>query len=264
MSSRWTRTVMQEMLPHLQEAEKDRQAAATAHFHQVTTLLGRITIAVFGLSGILAGVLAIVVSGRLQRGLHVLKVGADTLGAGNLEHRIPVREQGRTGRSGDRFQSIWAKACGRRRLELRQRQRELEVLTDEAQSANRAKSQFLANMSHELRTPMNAIIGYSEMLTDEAEDLGLQQFVPDLKKIRTAGKQLLALINDILDLSKIEAGKVELHYEEFDVRDMINDVATISEPLAAKNSNTLGHEHRRRQNVFRPDPHPANPVQSVE
>ena len=87
-------------------------------------------------------------------------------------------------------------------------------MTDEAQSANRAKSQFLANMSHELRTPMNAIIGYSEMLTDEAEDLGLQQFIPDLKKIRTAGKQLLALINDILDLSKIEAGKVELHFEE--------------------------------------------------
>ncbi len=122
---------------------------------------------------------------------------------------------------------------------MRQRQRELEALTDEAQSANRAKSQFLANMSHELRTPMNAIIGYSEMLTDEAEDLGLQQFVPDLKKIRTAGKQLLALINDILDLSKIEAGKVELHFEEFDMREMINDVATISEPLAAKNSNTL-------------------------
>ena len=76
-------------------------------------------------------------------------------------------------------------------------------------------------------------------MTDEAEDLGLSQFVPDLKKIRTAGKQLLALINDILDLSKIEAGKVELHFEEFDLREMIRDVATISEPLAAKNSNTL-------------------------
>jgi two-component system, sensor histidine kinase and response regulator len=108
-----------------------------------------------------------------------------------------------------------------------------------AQSADHAKSQFLANMSHELRTPMNAIIGYSEMLTDEAEDLGLRQFIPELKKIRTAGKQLLALINDILDLSKIEAGKIDLHLEEFGVRDMINDVASISEPLAAQNSNTL-------------------------
>jgi signal transduction histidine kinase/CheY-like chemotaxis protein len=232
------RTVMQEMLPHLQAAERDRQDAAAAHFHQVTTLLGRITVAVFGLSGILAGVLAIVVSGRLRRGLHALKVGADTLGAGNLEHRIPVGSKDELGDLATAFNDM-GEGLRSAQVELRQRQRELEVLTDQAQSANRAKSQFLANMSHELRTPMNAIIGYSEMLTDEAEDLGLQQFVPDLKKIRTAGKQLLALINDILDLSKIEAGKVELHYEEFDVRDMINDVATISEPLAAKNSNTL-------------------------
>ena len=233
-----TRTVMQEMLPHLQEAERNRQAAATAHFHEVATLVGRITLAVFSLSGILAGVLAIVVSRRLQRGLLVLKVGADALGAGQLDHRIPVQSRDELGDLANTFNHM-GESLRSAQVELRQRQRDLEVLTDQAQSANRAKSQFLANMSHELRTPMNAIIGYSEMLTDEAEDQGLQRFVPDLKKIRTAGKQLLALINDILDLSKIEAGKVELHYEEFDVRDMINDVATISEPLAAKNSNTL-------------------------
>jgi signal transduction histidine kinase/DNA-binding response OmpR family regulator len=233
-----TRTVTQEMLPHLRETERNRQAAATAHFHEVNTLVGRITIAVFVLSGMLAGVLAIVVSRRLQRGLRVLKIGADTLGAGKLEHRIPVQSKDELGDLAKAFNQM-GEGLRSAQAELRQRQRDLEVLTDEAQSANRAKSQFLANMSHELRTPMNAIIGYSEMLTDEAEDLGLQQFIPDLKKIRTAGKQLLALINDILDLSKIEAGKVELHYEEFGIRDMINDVANISEPLAGKNSNTL-------------------------
>ena len=92
-----TRTVMQEMLPHLQEAEKRRQARSTAHFHEVSTLVGRITIVVFLFSGILAGVLAIVVSGRLQRGLHVLKIGADTLGAGELEASYySGTEQGRT------------------------------------------------------------------------------------------------------------------------------------------------------------------------
>jgi signal transduction histidine kinase/CheY-like chemotaxis protein len=233
-----TRTVMQEMLPHLQEVEKDKQATATAHFHEVTTLLGRITIVVFVFSGILSGLLAILVSGRLQGGLRVLKIGADALAAGELEHRIPVQSTDELGDLADAFNHM-AESLRFAQADLHERQRELEELTDEAQSANRAKSQFLANMSHELRTPMNAIIGYSEMLTDDAEDSGLVQFVPDLKKIRTAGKQLLALINDILDLSKIEAGKVELHYEEFDLRDMINDVATISEPLAAKNSNKL-------------------------
>jgi signal transduction histidine kinase/DNA-binding response OmpR family regulator len=233
-----SRTVMQEMLPRLQEAEKARQTQATAHFYEVDAVIGRITMAVFAFSGLFSGVLAIGISGRLQRGLHHLKTGADTLGAGDLEYRIPVLSNDELGDLSKAFNNM-GESLRSAQAELRQHQRELEVLTDEAQAANRAKSQFLANMSHELRTPMNAIIGYSEMLTDEAEDLDLPQFVPDLKKIRTAGKQLLALINDILDLSKIEAGKVELHYEEFDLREMIKDVMTISEPLVAKNANTL-------------------------
>ena len=80
-----------------------------------------------------------------------------------------------------------------------------------------AKSQFLANMSHELRTPLNAVIMYSELLQEEAEDRGVESFIPDLEKIRAAGKHLLALVNGVLDLSKIEAGKMELYLETFDV-----------------------------------------------
>jgi signal transduction histidine kinase/DNA-binding response OmpR family regulator len=110
---------------------------------------------------------------------------------------------------------------------------------DAAEEANRAKSDFLAKMSHELRTPMNAIIGYSEMLEEEAEDLEQQEFIPDLQKIQAAGKHLLALINDILDLSKIEAGKMDLFLERFDIAEVIKEVSATIGPLVSKNSNEL-------------------------
>jgi CheY-like chemotaxis protein len=109
----------------------------------------------------------------------------------------------------------------------------------EAENANQSKSQFLANMSHELRTPMNAIIGYSEMLMEEAEDLEQEAFIPDLQKIHGAGKHLLSLINDILDLSKIEAGRMELYLENFEIGTLVNDVVATINPLVAKNGNNL-------------------------
>src|SRR5579872_938017 len=108
-----------------------------------------------------------------------------------------------------------------------------------AEDANRAKSAFLANMSHELRTPLNAIIGYSEMLEEETHELGKAAMVRDLQKIQSAGKHLLALINDILDLAKIEAGKMGLHLESFDVARMIEEIASTIQPAVAKNANTL-------------------------
>jgi signal transduction histidine kinase/CheY-like chemotaxis protein len=108
-----------------------------------------------------------------------------------------------------------------------------------AESANQAKSQFLANMSHELRTPLNAILGYSQMLEEEAEEEGNDQILPDLQKIQTAGKHLLTLINEILDLSKIEAGRMELYLEEFDLDVLLDEVVSTAQPLAGNNGNRI-------------------------
>jgi signal transduction histidine kinase/CheY-like chemotaxis protein len=124
-----------------------------------------------------------------------------------------------------------------RELELALRQ--LGIARDQALEANQAKSRFLANMSHELRTPLNAIIGYSEMLQEDAADLDYDVFGPDLGKILSAARHLLQLINDILDISKIEAGKMKLYYETFDVEVMIKDVLNTITPLAARNDNEL-------------------------
>ena len=150
-------------------------------------------------------------------------------------------------------------------LDLEQRnlvEKELAAAMESAESANQAKSAFLANMSHELRTPMNAILGYSEMLVEEAEDIGQDDFVPDLKKIHHAGSHLLALINDVLDLSKIESGRMEAFAEDFDVGSLIDQVVDTAQPLVAKNNNrlsverstTLGDAHqdvtKLRQSLF--------------
>jgi signal transduction histidine kinase/CheY-like chemotaxis protein len=123
--------------------------------------------------------------------------------------------------------------------ERRRAEGEVAKAKEAAETANRTKSLFLANMSHELRTPLNAILGFSEMLQEEAIDRDLQDFAADLQKISTSGRHLLGLINDILDLSKIEAGKMELHLEVFDIASLIAEVASTLELQVQKNGNSL-------------------------
>jgi len=110
---------------------------------------------------------------------------------------------------------------------------------ESAKQASQAKSAFLANMSHELRTPLNAILGYSEMLAEDAVAAGHADIVPDLQKIQTAGKHLLGLINDVLDLSKIEAGKMRLYLETFEVKTVVDEAAVTARTLVEKNGNRL-------------------------
>ena len=141
-----------------------------------------------------------------------------------------VRERGRP---------VGLLAIARDISERKRAEDEMLQAKEAAEAANRAKSEFVANMSHELRTPLNAVIGYSEMLEEIAEERSQQDMLHDLRRIQAAGKHLLGLINDILDLSKIEAGKVQLTTERFAVAPVVHDVAATLQPLADKNANRL-------------------------
>lgn len=129
------------------------------------------------------------------------------------------------------------KRVASRTNELETALNQLAATRDKAMDANRAKSQFLANMSHELRTPLNAIIGYSELLQEELKDIEQDEFIYDLDRILSAAHHLLSLINDILDISKIEAGKMKLYYEKIDLHLLLTDVMNTVKPLIKKNNN---------------------------
>lgn len=122
---------------------------------------------------------------------------------------------------------------------IAERTRELAIARDQALAANRTKSVFLANMSHELRTPLNAIIGYCELLSEVANDNRYKDIISDLDNIHVAGTHLLKIINNVLDLSKIEAGKVTFELTNFDIEEMVNEVVTNTRPLVHKNNNNL-------------------------
>ncbi|WP_156460329.1 ATP-binding protein [Devosia sp. Root635] len=140
--------------------------------------------------------------------------------------------------------------------EIERHQYTLKALTsakDDAERANGAKSEFLAKMSHELRTPLNAVLGYSEILLEDAELDGRGEQIADLQKISAAGKHLLAMVNDILDISKIEAGKMALHMENVDLDKLIDDVEATARPLAAKNTNSFVVERGSSLGTMRAD-----------
>jgi signal transduction histidine kinase len=191
---------------------------------------------------VLSIVASLILTHRMVTPIRALQEGAAQIGAGALHQRITIR-------TGDELEALAAQfnvmasqlqeSYADLEQKVRDRTSEVEAKSQQLELASQHKSQFLANMSHELRTPLNAIIGYSEMLQEEIEDLGQEAFLPDLQKINTAGKHLLGLINDILDLSKIEAGRMDLFVESFEVSQVVHDVEAIVRPLVEKNGNAL-------------------------
>ncbi len=193
----------------------------------------------------IAGIAALVSVSRLIRKIGWLRETAELMASGDLTARSPIVSNDAIGVLSSTLNTMAQQISSLlnglevRRQQLEERSHELEVAKNAAESANRAKSTFLANMTHELRTPLNAILGYSELLQEEAQELGAEDFVMDLASINIAGKQLLTIISDILDISKIEAGKMTLFLETFQVSKLIEEVVATVKPLAAKNGNSL-------------------------
>ncbi len=190
-------------------------------------LLGRDTVNRMGL---------LIAGNRLESAQNQSRVAADGdafIGLGNLAGQTATAIQNA------RFYEELENERQLLENKVHERTRELSLAMEAAATANHAKSAFLANMSHELRTPLNAIIGYSEMLEEEAGDLGYASLIPDLQRVHSAGRHLLSLINDVLDLSKIEAGKMELYIESVDISGLVSNVAAVAHPLAAKSRNEL-------------------------
>lgn len=211
-----------------------KAGAASEHDADIERLVQRLNIANLALTGALVVVLTVHFFAFLRRRVTQLNAGTERIGGGDLSYRIPLEHD-------DELADV-AFGINQMAGQLQQAVRSTEEARFAAEQANQLKSSFLANMSHELRTPMNAIIGYTEMLLEDLADSdvdGAGQMVQDLDRIRTAGKHLLALINDILDLSKIEAGKMQLSLETFAVQGLLNDVVDTVRPLIARNSNTL-------------------------
>ncbi|MDM0044069.1 ATP-binding protein [Variovorax dokdonensis] len=174
--------------------------------------------------------------------LFILNFGLRSYQQARLAHRAhhELRERNRVIERQSRALEEARRVADAERVSAQAAQEQAESAREQAEAANRTKSTFLANMSHELRTPLNAVIGYAEMLEEDLADReDSQRMLGDLGRIRGAAKHLLGLINDVLDLSKVEAGKIELHAEPFEVAELVDLVASTAHPLVAANGNTL-------------------------
>ncbi|MEP6390473.1 MAG: HAMP domain-containing sensor histidine kinase [Halioglobus sp.] len=235
---------MEDPLPYLEASQRLKELEQRQAFiaiqrasiiDRTIALTDRITVIGFITSIFLTAILGFFLVRYTNTSLKRLKTGTERFGSGDLNYRIDnIDDDGELGDLADAFNTMSDK--------LRNAIYDVSSAKDDADEANAAKSIFLANVSHELRTPLNAIIGYSEMLHDELDDdstIDRPQFQTDLDKIITSGRQLLSLINDILDLSKIETGKMSLHCETFDPGELLTQVCESITPLLRERNNVL-------------------------
>ncbi|MGL5065043.1 MAG: ATP-binding protein [Microcoleus sp.] len=211
---------------------RDKADQAFSTYDRAERLGTLILFTSLGISATIAAILAAYTSAALARPLEAATLIAQQVTEeSNFDLQVPVTTSDEVGMLAVSLNELIQKVA-----EYTEDLHEAKIA---AEAANRSKSAFLANMSHELRTPLNAIINYSEMLQEDAQDSGSEDFLPDLEKIQTAGKHLLDMISDILDISKIEAGHVTLYLENFDVQAMIEEVMTTAQPLVEKKGNSL-------------------------
>ncbi len=197
----------------------------------------RLQSSVVGLVFLAASLLITVVAlRRVVSPLKRLREATRAVSSGEFDRTITIRTGDEVQELAEDF-SLMVAELKRTMGLLEQRSEEMERALATAEEATKAKSEFLANMSHELRTPLNAIIGYSEMMLEDAEEEGAEERVSDLRKVHRSGRHLLGLINDILDISKIEAGKIELNFGPLDLTALLSEIENTATPLMEANRN---------------------------